>query len=187
MGASFAKGLGPNPVGAMNLLSRVLRSTFLDPRVAREAALDESGNRDAVLAILLTTVPGVLLSILLSGSLGPWMLTFLISTLLMSLLGMGAMVWLLSVLSMPMLGVRLSAGQLLRGLAYAQGASLLAFVPVFGRVLGLWSIVSGLAAVRAISGAETPRAAAFMLAGAVAAVLVAMALAPVIMGALAGF
>lgn len=186
-GAPLAQGLGPNPVGPMGIVSRIIRSTFLDPRVAREAALDEAGTRDAVLAILLTSVPSVLLSLLFSGSIGPWVLTLMISTLLMSLLSLGVMVWLLSALSMPMLSVKLSAGQLLRALAYAQGASVLAFVPVFGRVLGLWSIVSGLAAVRAISGAETRRAAAFMIVGAVAAVLAAMALAPLILGALTVF
>ena len=71
------------------------------------------------------------------------------------------MVGLLSALSQSLLGVRLSAGQLLRALAYSQGANMLSFVPGVGRLLSLWTIVSGVAAVREISGADTQKVADF--------------------------
>ena len=43
-GESLAASLGSNPTGFMKILSRLIRATFLDPRVARQAALDENGN-----------------------------------------------------------------------------------------------------------------------------------------------
>ena len=184
---TLVNGLGPAPTGVMKIVSRIVRATFLDPRVAREAALDQNGTGEAVLAILLTTVPGVALGWLAVGSVGAWMVTAMITSVLMSLVGVGIMVGLLSALSLSWLGVKLSPGQLLRALAYSQGANMLSFVPGVRTLLALWTTVAGLAAVREISGAETQKVAILMIVVAMVTVLLAMVIVPVVAGALAVF
>lgn len=187
VGMTLVNGLGPAPTGVMKIVSRIVRATFLDPRVAREAALDQNGTGEAVLAILLTTVPGVALGWLAVGSVGAWMVTAMITSVLMSLVGVGIMVGLLSALSLSWLGVKLSPGQLLRALAYSQGANMLSFVPGVRTLLALWTTVAGLAAVREISGAETQKVAILMIVVAMVTVLLAMVIVPVVAGALAVF
>ena len=56
-GESIAKSFGEKPTGLMKTLAWIVRATFLDPRVARQAALDERGTNDALLAIVLTLPP----------------------------------------------------------------------------------------------------------------------------------
>ena len=187
IGESLASGLGPNPKGAMKVLSRIIRATFLDPSVARQAALDENGTGEAILAIVLTAVPGIVLGWLGASSIGFGILSAMISTVLMSLVSLGIMVGLLSALSLSLLGVKLGPGQLLRALAYSQGANVLSFVPSIGRLLALWTTVTGVAAVREISGGETQKVAIFMIVGAVAAVFASMFIGPVIYGVLSIF
>jgi len=51
----------------------------------------------------------------------------------------------------------------------------------------LWTIVSGVAAVREISGADTQKVAIFMIVGAVAGVVVAMVIGPIVFGMLSIF
>jgi len=181
-GESLANSLGANPTGVMQILSWIIRATFLDPRIARQAALDENGTAAAIGAIAITALPGILLGWLGVGSFGFGIVRALVTTVLMSVVSLGIMVGLLSVLSQNLLGVKLSAGQLLRAVAYSQGANMLSFVPGVGRIIQLWSIVTGVAAVRAISGAETQKVAIFMIIGAVASVIVAMVLAPILYG-----
>ena len=64
---------------------------------------------------------------------------------------------------------------------------MLSFVPGVGRLLSLWTIVSGVAAVREISGADTQKVAIFMIVGAVAGVVVAMVIGPIVFGMLSIF
>ncbi|MGD9972028.1 MAG: hypothetical protein AB7S77_03110 [Desulfatirhabdiaceae bacterium] len=183
----MAAGLGQNPTGVMKVLAFIIRATFLDPRVARQAALDESGNWEAILAIILTVAPGILLTSLGATSIGFGILNALITTVLMSLISLGIMVGLLSGLSLSLLGVKLSPGQLLRAIAYSQGANMLSFVPSFGRLLAMWTIVSGVAAVREISGGETRKVAIFMIVGGVVVVLASIFISPIIYGMLSIF
>lgn len=89
IGESLTSGLGPNPTGVLNVLSRIIRATFLDPRIARQAALDENGTGEAILAIVLTTLPGIVLGWLGASSFGFGILSAMISTVLMSLVSLG--------------------------------------------------------------------------------------------------
>jgi len=187
IGESLTSGLGPNPTGVLKVLSRIIRATFLDPRIARQAALDENGTGEAILAIVLTTLPGIVLGWLGASSFGFGILSAMISTVLMSLVSLGIMVGLMSALSLSLLGVRLTPGQLLRAIAYSQGANMLSFVPSIGRILSLWTIVTGVAAVREISGGETQKVAIFMIVGAVAAVLASIFIGPVVYSVLSIF
>jgi hypothetical protein len=183
-GGSIANSFGANPNGVARIAAWIVRATLLDPQVARQAALNEHGNRHAIGAIALMTVPAILFVWLGAGALG--LVGALATTLVVSLASVGAMVGLLSALAPSMLGVQIPAGRLLRAIAYSQGANVVAFVPGIGPLLQLWSIVAGAAAVRAISGADTQRVAIFMVVGAVAWLVVAMVLTPVLVGALAG-
>lgn len=183
-GEAIANALGASPTGVMRILSWIIRATFLDPRIARQAALDENGTGAAIGAIAITALPGVLLTWLGMGSLGFGVLRILVSTVVMTILSVGVMVGVLSLLSQSLLGVKLSAGQLLRAIAYSQGANAIAFVPDIGRILQLWTVVSGIAAVREISGATTQKVAVLMIIGAVASVAAALVLAPTVYGVL---
>ncbi|MBI4890301.1 MAG: hypothetical protein HY821_06725 [Acidobacteria bacterium] len=164
----------------MKTLAWIIRATFLDPRIARMAALDEQGTGNAIGAIVITALPGVLLGWLGYGGLGFGIVRSLITTAVMTVVSLGIMVGLLSALSQNLLGVKISAGQLLRAIAYSQGANMLSFIPGIGRVISLWSIITGVAAVREISGADTQKVAIFMIVGAVAGVVVSMVLAPML-------
>ena len=183
-GESIANSMGANPSGVMKILAWIVRATFLDPRIARQAALDENGTGAAIGAIALTVLPGILIGWLGAGSFGFGIVRALVTTVLMSVVSLGVMVGLLSALSQNLLGTKLSAGQLLRAIAYCQGANMLSFVPGIGRLLQLWTIVTGVAAVREISGAETQKVAIFMIVGAVASVIVVLVLSPILFGAL---
>ena len=110
------------------------------------------------------------------------MLRSLVTTIVLTVVNLAIMVGVLSALSQNLLGVKLSGGRLLRALAYSQGANALGFVPGIGRLLSLWTIVSGVAAVREISAAETQKVAIFMVVGAVIAVVAAMVLSPILYG-----
>jgi hypothetical protein len=181
-GESIAKSLGENPQGIMKTLAWIVRATFLDPRIARQAALDENGTNNALIAIVLTCLPGIVLGGLGVGSFGAGMLRSLVTTVVMTVVMMGIMVGILSALSQNLLGVKISTGRLLRALAYSQGANALSFVPGVGRLLGLWTIVSGVAAIREISGAETQKVGIFMVAGFVIGIVAVMIVSPILFG-----
>jgi hypothetical protein len=166
----------------MKTLAWIVRATFLDPRIARQAALDENGTNNALIAIVLTCLPGIVLGGLGAGSFGAGMLRSLVTTVVMTVVSLGIMVGILSALSQNLLGVKISTGRLLRALAYSQGANALSFVPSVGRLLGLWTIVSGVAAIREISGAETQKVAIFMVAGFVIGMVAVMIVAPILYG-----
>ena len=188
-GESIAASLGGNPTGFMKILSWMIRATFLDPRIARQAALDEAGNVEALGALALTMVPSWLY-LLLAGN--PYAYNsiyhaMIITTVVVSIAGMAATIFVLAALSRSLLGVGLGAGQLLRALAYAQGAAVLGFIPILGMLIRLWTIPTSIAAVREISGAGTAKAVVFMLAGALVTVAAMLLLSPILMRMLLSF
>ncbi len=189
VGESVAAPLGSNPGGFMKILAWMIRATFLDPRIARQAALDKDGNLVAIGAFLIAMAPAWLYLILLGN---PTLFTsfyhaMIISTVLVSILGMAATILILAVLSKSLLGVSLSAGQLMRALAYAQGAAVFGFIPVLGTLIRLWTIPTSVAAVREISGAETVKVVIFIVVGGAVTVAVLMLLYPILMRTLVRF
>jgi hypothetical protein len=182
-GESIAASLGSEPSGFMKMLAWMIRSTFLDPRIARQAALDKSGNMAAIGAFALSMAPAWLY-MLLAGN--PYLYNvfyhaMIISTVVVSIAGMVATIFVLALLSKSMLGVKLSAGQLMRALAYAQGAAVLGFIPILGAVIRLWTIPTSVAAVREISGADTVKAVIFILAGGAVTVVAMLVFSPILM------
>jgi len=104
-----------------------------------------------------------------------------------SIAGMAATIFILAVLSKSLLGVRLSAGQLMRALAYAQGAAVLGFIPILGTLIRLWTIPTSIAAVREISGAGTAKAVIFIVVGGAVTVVAMLLLSPILMRMLVRF
>jgi hypothetical protein len=94
----------------------------------------------------------------------------ILSTVVVSIVGMAATLFVLAALSRSLLGVSLGTGQLMRALAYAQGAPVLGFIPIPGTLIRRWTIPSSIAAVREISGVETAKAVVFMIVGALVTV-----------------
>jgi hypothetical protein len=188
-GESIAASLGSNPSGFMKMLAWMIRATFLDPRIARQAALDETGNMAAIGAFALSMVPAWLY-LLLAGN--PYLFNsiyhaMIVSTVVISIAGMVATIFILALLSKSLLGVQLSAGQLMRALAYAQGAAVFGFIPVLGVVIRLWTIPTSVAAVREISGAETVKAVIFIVVGGAVTVVAMLLLSPILMSILVRF
>jgi hypothetical protein len=95
-GESIANSMGANPSGVMKILAWIVRATFLDPRIARQAALDENGTGAAIGAIALTVLPGILIGWLGAGSFGFGIVRALVTTVLMSVVSLGVMVGLLT-------------------------------------------------------------------------------------------
>ena len=159
-------GLGNATAGIGAIFRRLIGSTFLDPRVAREQALNEAGTTEAILALVIVNLPGLLFSMLLFGvafrfGLGRSLITFILSV------GMGiAALFVMAFLTKPILGVALSFPQLLRATAYTQGVRLFSFIPVLGALIGLWAIVAWFAAMHEITAAETGKLILFVLVGA---------------------
>ena len=100
-GESTAASLGNNPGGFMKILAWMIRSTFLDPRVAREAALDKTGNMAAVGAFAISMVPGWLYLLLAGNTFlyTPFYHAMIISTVVVSIGGMVATIFILAALS----------------------------------------------------------------------------------------
>jgi hypothetical protein len=188
-GESIAASLGSNPSGFMKMLAWMIRATFLDPRIARQAALDNTGNMAAIGAFALSMVPAWLY-LLLAGN--PYLFNsiyhaMIISTVVISIAGMVATILILALLSKSLLGVKLSAGQLMRALAYAQGAAVFGFIPILGVVIRLWTIPTSVAAVREISGADTVKAVIFIVVGGAVTVVAMLLLSPILMSILVRF
>ncbi len=185
----MAASLGNNPSGFMKIIAWMIRATFLDPRVARQAALDETGNGAAIGALLISMAPSWLY-MLLAGNLFLFSSVYhamIISSVIVSIAGLIATIFVLAALSKPFLGVSLSAGQLMRSLAYAQGAAILGFIPLLGWVIRLWTIPTSIAAVREISGADTVKALIFIFIGGAITVLAMLLLSPILIAVLARF
>jgi hypothetical protein len=182
MGESVAASLGADPTGIMRILAWMIRATFLDPRIARQAALDSKGNWNAVTAIALTAVPAILFSGLSTMSFGSGLIKALIVTTGLTVVSTAATVYILSALSVSMVGVKLDPGVLLRAMAYATGANMLGFLPGLGQVVRLWSIPATVVAVRELTAAETQKVAIFMIVGAVITVAAEMVLGPILYG-----
>lgn len=188
-GENLAASMGSNPSGFMKVLAWTIRSSFLDPRIARQAALDKTGNMAAIGAFALSMVPAWLYLLLLGNSylFNSIYHAVIISTVVLSIGGMAATIFILASLSKSLLGVKLSAGQLMRALAYAQGAAFFSFIPILGALIHLWTIPTSIAAVREISGADTAKALVFIIIGGAITMAVMMLLSPILVSTLVRF
>jgi hypothetical protein len=161
----------------------MIRGMLLDQNAYRAAAEDEKGNNDAAIAA------GI---VFLAGALGPYLMTMSFGSFLsigsiigLTVVGIGAFlagIYAVSAASMPVAQVRLSFGQIFRPLAYAQSIGVLSFIPVVGMLLGLWRLVTSVAAVRAIAGCDVVKAIILLLIGFVASFVVSLVAAPLVIG-----
>ena len=180
--------LGLSHAGApMGLMEMMVRGAFLDKAVYRQAAADLNGNTNALIAIIIPA---------LAGLVGSWLLTshylflargitVLVISALIGLIALVASIWLMSALSQAVVQRKLDFGQLFRGLAYAQSPGVLAIIPVVGPVLSLWRIVTSLFAVREISGSDLVKSAVLLVIGLIGSIVIGVVLSPLLIGALA--
>lgn len=182
IGEQLVSALGLQAAGGFGaIVARIIRGTFLSPRVAREVAVDEGGTGAALTALLFVNLPNLIVSLLTLGAAFRFGAFAAVVTLVVGIAAIVGSSFILSVLSKPILGVALSFGQLLRPLCYVQGANLLAFIPLVGILLGLWNLVAATAAIRSISGADTGKAIVFLLVGAVIVAAGMMVLSPILL------
>jgi len=168
-GDSIAQSFGAEPTGIVKIIAWMVRSTFLDKRVARAAAEDTGGNGAAIAALAIIAAPGIIFGMLLSGfRMG--LLLALVSTLVVTAITLTVTFVSLSMLSEKILDIKMPAGTVLRVLAYPQTISVLGSIPILGSFIGpvarIWSIVASAEAVREVTGARAEKAILFAAIGA---------------------
>jgi hypothetical protein len=159
------------------LLNRMMRAARLDSSIYEEMETEEDAAAHAVMVALLTSAAtgiGLGLAGLLGGSGAIWLLWGLLSGFAASLAG-----WFIWVLLTFLAGTtflrgyeRVSLTELVRTLGFANSPGMLRillFLPMLGWLVallaGLWSLASGIAAVRQTLDFDTGRAAATCLPG----------------------
>ena len=187
-GDRIVGSLGLSHAGSpRGLIEMMIRGAFLDRSVYRQAAADVNGNTNALIAVIIPA---------LAGLVGSWLLTshylflargitVLVVSALIGLIALVASIWLMAALSQAVVQRKLDFGQLFRGLAYAQSPGVLSIVPVIGPVLSLWRIVTSLFAVREISGSDLVKSAVLLVIGLVGSIVIGVILSPLLLGALA--
>ena len=181
-GDKAAVSLGLSKPGApMGMLEMMVRGAFLDPRVYRQAALDQNGNGAAATALGLTFLSAILGGYLISFSLpGFSSIGFIAASVVLQVLSLTAAIGVMAALSQSIIGRKLEFWHLFRSLAYAQSPGVLSIVPVLGQLLNLWRLPTSVAAVREVSGAETGKSVILLIVGAVASTVVALVLSPLL-------
>ena len=187
-GDRIVGSLGLSHAGApMGLLEMMIRGAFLDKAVYRQAAADTNGNTNAVIAVIIPA---------LAGLVGSWLLTahylflargmtVLVVSAAIGLIALVASIWLMAALSQAVVQRKLNFGQLFRGLAYAQSPGVLSIVPIVGPILSLWRIVTSLFAVREISGSDLVKSAVLLVIGLIGSIVIGVILSPLLIGAFA--
>jgi len=171
----------------MGLLEMMIRGAFLDKAVYRRAAADANGNTNAIIAVIIPA---------LAGLVGSWLLTshylflargltLLAVSAVIGLVALVASIWLMAALSQAVVKRKLDFGQLFRGLAYAQSPGVLAIIPIVGPLLSLWRIVTSLFAVRDISGSDLVKSAVLLVIGLIGSIAIGAILSPLLIGAFA--
>ena len=193
---SSVSGFGDRLVGSMGLsrtgshpglLEMMIRGAFLDGSVYRMAAADTNGNANALIAILIPAVAGML---------GSWLLTYhfaffghgiftLLTAAVIGVIALLASIGIMAALSQAVLRSKLTFGQLFRALAYAQSPGVLTIIPVLGSLLGLWRIMTSLVAVREISGSDVAKSAVLLVIGLVSSIVIGLILSPLLLSTLA--
>jgi hypothetical protein len=180
-GDAIAGSFGSQPEGIAKIVSWVVRSTFLDARIARAAVEDVNGTGAAILVLALTAIPsiffgGVLQMVVFPGgtltrTLG--MTIDMAATLLITYLVLGT-------LSEKFAGLKLSPATLVRMLAYPQAICCASAIPILGGFLGpvarVWSLIACAVAVREVTGVKAEKAVLFAAIGALIQAFVWMAL-----------
>jgi hypothetical protein len=180
--------LGLNRAGAPSgLLEMMIRGAFLDGSVYRQAAADPNGNANALIALIIPALAGMVGTLLVTSRfvfMGRGAVVLLVS----ALIGVAALIVSIGVMAAASQAVvrrKLDFGHLFRGLAYAQSPGVLAIIPVVGGLLSLWRIVTSLVAVREISGSDVARSAGLLVVGLISSIVVGLVLSPLLIGALA--
>jgi hypothetical protein len=173
--------------GAPGFLELMIRGAFLDGTAYRYAASDEGGNANAVIAILIPAVAGLVGSLLIGRNVlmfGGYSVMHVIVVAAIGLLATFASFAIMAAVSQAVVNTKLNFGQLLRGLAYAQSPGILAIIPVLGVLLSLWRLVTTIVAIREISGSDLVKSGLLLLVGVVAMIAISALLSPLLFSAM---
>jgi hypothetical protein len=138
------------------MLARMVRATLLDVSIYRQVAftpaLQSEAYKVAALVIAFSSF-GYLIFSLLSGGLPS--INFLITTFVIQAIAWFARVGAVSLALSGWLKQPVEFNVLFRTMTYAQSPWALRFVPVVGQLVDLWTLVTGTAALRDVTG-RTP-------------------------------
>jgi hypothetical protein len=166
-------------LGLTGLPARLLRATLLDKSIYRETTLDETLKMESWAICLAAISVGVVLMVMLSFSItGIFAAVPAIATKLLVWL---TRIWAIQVAIRRLLNVPLHFQQVFRAIVYAQAILVLSPMPYLGWLLVVCAAVSTTAAIRDISGAETPKAFLANLAGVAGALFVSQFVVPVLL------
>ena len=168
-GDSIAQSFGAEPTGFVKIIAWMVRSTFLDKKVARAAAEDTAGNGAAIAALAIIAAPGIVFGMLFAGfRMG--LILGLVTTLVVTAVTLTITFFSLSMLSEKLVDIKMPIGTVLRVLAYPQTISVLGSIPILGSFIGpiarIWSIVASAEAVREVTGTKAEKAVIFAAIGA---------------------
>lgn len=139
-----------NAQGIGAVIGMMIRAAMLDGQVARAAAADPTGNGRALAALLIPIAIPLLIGLLFAGATA-WSAAGLKGLLFGITLGAVAAlasVGAMSYFSLAAVGRKLSFGEILRGLSYAQSPAIFGVIPMVGIAIGLWRLPATLIAIR---------------------------------------
>jgi hypothetical protein len=170
-------GLSPQTAFG-NLTARMIRACLLDKTIYRETLIDASLDKDAWKVIGLVVV---------FSSVGPFLLSFslpgimsIISTCIIQLVSLLAWVLVVQIGSSIWLERKMSFNQFFRPLAFAQSPGILQILPVVGQIVGIWRVVTSMAAIRDVTGCQTFQAAILAVIGYVGAMAATRFIGPIL-------
>jgi hypothetical protein len=146
----------------------MIRAAFLDRTIYAELAASPALQQQAygvAAAVILLGGVGYLLVPPMSRFLSP---TIIISEALLQTVAWFVRIWVIQWAVATWLKQPTTFSTYFRVLSFAQSPAVLGFLPLVGQLLGLWAIVSAIAAVRDVAGTSYTRAAALAIGGYVA-------------------
>jgi hypothetical protein len=166
-------------LGLTGMPARLLRATLLDKTVYREAAAAADLRIESWAICLAAISVGVILLAMFSFSLAG--IIGAAPAIAGKLLVWLTRIWAIQVAVRRLLNVPLEFEQVFRAIVYAQVPLLLNPIPYFGWLFFVWAAVTTTAAIRDISGADTPKAFLANLAGAAGALFTSQFVVPVLL------
>ena len=181
-GREFAKSMGLTQPG---LLEKMVRGAFLDTEVYRAAAADANDTPNAIIALIIPAVAGMLGTMfVLSHLFFARAVTFQVVSAAVGVATLLVALAVMSAASQAVVGRKVGFGELLRGLAYAQSPGVAAIIPVIGWIVALWRIMTSLVAMREITGGNMGKAVMLLLVGIGTSIVMGLILSPILIGAL---
>ena len=185
-GNRLAQSMGAHREGAPGMLEKLIRGAFLDGEIYRQAVADAGGSGSAFLVLVLTNLAGLLGGFLVLLRMHFFLpkVELLVLSAVIGLLAVVAGIALMAALSQAVTRHKMSFGEMMRGVAYAQSPALCRVLPVLGSLLSLWCILTTVVAVREITGSDLSKAIGLSVIGVVGMIIVSASLSPLLIAAM---